>query len=94
MQLSDCFPINKKKTTQTFIHHFFLPKQQHLSRMIESQFYPQMECNFYGIYWTFRALQRSYLDQVDRSHERFTNSMLTTSMYLEVVDALTSGVEL
>ena len=23
LQLSDSFPINKKKTTQTFIHHFF-----------------------------------------------------------------------
>ena len=48
LQLSQSSPINKKKKTQTFIYHFFLPKQQHLSRMIERQFDPQIQCWFFS----------------------------------------------
>ena len=53
LQLSQSSPINKKKRTQTFIYHFFLLKQQHLPRMIERHFDPQMQC------WFFRYKTRS-----------------------------------
>ena len=38
------FAINKKKTTQTFIHHFFFQNNKFCFEFGQNKFDPQMEC--------------------------------------------------